>query len=135
MNILYNFIKIFFHLINIVVIIFYLYPGSILGWLLYGDLAIQPNLTADFLKISSNHFYVFSLLTFSGIIAYYQSKKINFILKYLLSISILLEFFHFIIPKRSFQLEDLVGNFFGFILVYLLYKVWKIIIKKKENNL
>ena len=135
MNILYNFIKIFFHLINIVVIIFCLYPGSILGWLLYGDLAIQPNLTADFLKISSNHFYVFSLLTFSGIIAYYQSKKINFILKYLLSISILLEFFHFIIPKRSFQLEDLVGNFFGFILVYLLYKVWKIIIKKKENNL
>ncbi len=133
MNILYNFIKIFFHLINIVVIIFYLYPGSILGWLLYGDLAIQPNLTADFLKISSNHFYVFSLLTFSGIIAYYQSKKINFILKYLLSISILLEFFHFIIPKRSFQLEDLVGNFFGFILVYLLYKVWKIIIKKKRK--
>ena len=47
-----------FHAINLILIIFYLYPGSLLGFFIYNDSSIQPQITRDFL-ISSNHFYVF----------------------------------------------------------------------------
>ena len=50
-----------FHTINLTLIIFYLYPGSLIGFFLYSDSSIQPQITRDFL-ISSNHFYAFFLL-------------------------------------------------------------------------
>jgi len=56
MNKLSNIFKIIFHFLNIILIFFYLFPGSILGWFLYKDLTKQPQLTNDFMNISSNHF-------------------------------------------------------------------------------
>jgi len=64
MNKLYNVFKIIFHFSNIVLIFFYLFPGSILGWFLYKDLELQPQITNDFIGISSNHFYAFFVLSF-----------------------------------------------------------------------
>ena len=52
-----NFLIKAFHLTNFVLIVFYLFPGSILGYLLYNNFSIQPQITQDFL-ISSNHFFV-----------------------------------------------------------------------------
>ena len=70
-----------FHLTNSILIIFYLYPGSILGYLFYKDLNIQPQITSDFsisyFSISSNHFYVFIILSTIGIFAYSNTKKIK----------------------------------------------------------
>ena len=37
---------------------------------------------------------------------------------------LLLELFHFIIPNRSFQLEDLLANIFGVIVAYLVIKIY-----------
>ena len=55
--------KLFFHILNILLFIVYLYPGSILGLLLYGNINKQPQLTKDFIfsfsEISSNHIYAF----------------------------------------------------------------------------
>ena len=51
-----------FHAINLILIIFYLYPGSIFGHLLYSNSSIQPQITKDFI-ISSNHFYAFIILS------------------------------------------------------------------------
>ena len=68
-----------FHTINLTLIIFYLYPGSLLGFFLYNDSSIQPQITRDFL-ISSNHFYVFIILSIVGIIAYYKTNKINILI-------------------------------------------------------
>ena len=51
-------IKYLFHISNILLIIFYLYPGSIFGYLIYGDLARQYQITEDILFISSNRFMV-----------------------------------------------------------------------------
>ena len=82
-----------FHAINLILIIFYLYPGSLLGFFLYNDISIQPQITRDFL-ISSNHFYAFIILSIAGIMAYNKSSKINILIKYLFLISILLEFIH-----------------------------------------
>ena len=111
-----------FHTINIILIIFYLYPGSLLGFFLYNDSSIQPQITRDFL-ISSNHFYVFIILSISGIIAYNKTTRINVLITYLFLLSIILEFFHIIIPNRNFELSDLFGNFLGVVLVITFYKI------------
>ena len=62
MNKLKNFFKIGFYSANIILITLYLFPGSILGWLLYNDKLIQPQITKHFI-ISSNHVYAFLLLS------------------------------------------------------------------------
>ena len=111
-----------FHTINLILIIFYLYPGSLLGFFLYNDISTQPQITKDFL-ISSNHFYAFIVLSIAGIVAYNKSNKINILIKYLVLLSILLELFHIIIPNRNFELSDLFGNFLGVILIIISYKI------------
>ena len=45
--------KIIFHISNIGLIFIYLYPGSIFGWLIYGNTQKQPQLTSDFVIFSS----------------------------------------------------------------------------------
>ena len=117
-----KFLKIGFHLSNIVLIIFYLYPGSIFGCLLYNDCNMQPQITKDFI-ISSNHFYVFTIISALGIWIYENTKNIKFIISYLFLISIILELFHFIIPNRGFEISDLFGNILGVIFVIIIYKV------------
>ena len=111
-----------FHAINLILIIFDLYPGSILGFFLYNDSSIQPQITGDFL-ISSNHFYIFIILSITGIIAYDKTKKINILIRYLFLLSIFLEFFHIIIPNRSFELSDLFGNIIGVVIIIIIYRV------------
>ena len=111
-----------FHTINLILIIFYLYPGSLLGFFLYNDSSIQPQITRDFL-ISSNHFYAFVILSISGIIAYNKTTRINVLITYLFLLSIILEFFHIIIPNRNFELSDLFGNFLGVFLIITFYKI------------
>ena len=117
-----NILIVGFHFVNSIFIIFYLYPGSIFGYFLYNNPSIQPQLTRDFF-ISSNHFYVFIILSTIGILAYHNTKKINFLIKYLFLSSIFLEFFHIIIPNRGFQWSDLFGNIFGVIIVIIIYKI------------
>ena len=122
MNKLKNFFKIGFYSSNIILIIFYLYPGSILGCFLYNDCYIQPQITQDFI-ISSNHFYSFVVLTSLGVLSFHNTKKINFLIFYLFLLSIILELFHIIIPVRAFEVSDLFGNIVGVIFVILIYKI------------
>ena len=116
--------KIFFHILNILFLILYLYPGSILGFLVYRDLRKQPYLTEDFyfnfLEISSNHIYAFILLSFLGFLNYFKSNK-KLIISYLFLIAILLEILHMIIPNRSFQISDLYGNVLGVLISLLIF--------------
>ena len=122
MNKLKNFFKIGFYSANIILITLYLFPGSILGWLLYNDYLTQPQITRDFV-ISSNHVYAFILLTSLGIFSFHNTKKINFLIIYLFLLSIILELSHIIIPNRGFEMNDLFGNIVGVILVILTYKI------------
>ena len=125
MNKLSNIFKIIFHFLNIILIFFYLFPGSILGWLFYKDLTKQPQLTDDFISISSNHFYVFFVLSITGILSYSKHKKFNLLIKYLLLLSVILELSHLLIPQRSFELGDLFGNILGVVVTIIIYKIWK----------
>ena len=125
MNKLSNFFKIIFHFLNIIIIFLYLFPGSILGWFFYRNLKIQPQLTDNFINISSNHFYTFFVLSIMGILSYLKHKKLNLLIKYLLLLSIMLELFHLLIPQRSFELGDLFGNILGIMVAIIIYKIWK----------
>ena len=120
--------KIIFHISNIGIILIYLYPGSILGWLFYRNIQKQPQLTSDFVIFSSNHTYTFIVLSLLGLFSYYKNKvKILFL--YLFFISIFLELCHLLIPQRSFQYQDLFGNFFGIFLVFISFNIYKYFIK------
>ena len=112
--------KIIFYLVNLVLIILYIFPGSLLGFIVYDDIKIQPQITAD-IVISSNHFYVFVLMSFLGILTFYDLKKINSLFIYLIFLSVILELSHMIIPNRSFQWSDLFGNLTGVIIVIIFY--------------
>ena len=123
-----KYLDLFFKISNFIIIILYLYPGSILGWFLYRNLKLQPQLTGDFLSLSSNHFYTFLILSFIAVLSYSNnSKKLNYMFLYLFSISIILELAHIIIPNRSFQFEDLIGNITGVIISYILIKFYEFI--------
>ena len=123
-----KYLDLFFKISNFTIIILYLYPGSILGLIVYGNLKSQPQLTGNFLSLSSNHFYTFLILSFTAILSYSNnSKKLNYIFLYLFLISIILELTHLIIPNRSFQFEDLIGNITGVIVSYILIKFYEFI--------
>ena len=108
--------KVIFYSTNFFLIFLYLFPGSVLGWLIYDDKRIQPQITSDFI-VSSNHFYAFVLFSIIGLLSYSKTKQIEFLKIYLFFLSILLEIFHLIIPGRSFQWSDLFGNLLGVIVV------------------
>jgi VanZ family protein len=104
--------KFIFYLSNFILLVLYLFPGSLLGCFLYNDCQLQPQLTEDFL-VSTNHLYAFSLLSIIGLFTYKNSDKLNFLNLYLVLLSIILEILHIFIPARSFELSDLFGNLLG----------------------
>ena len=111
--------KFIFYFINLLIIIFYIFPGSILGLAIYNDINTQPQITPDFI-ISSNHFYLFVVLSLIGLLTFMTTKQRKYLIIYLIALSIILELFHFIIPSRSFQWSDLFGNLFGvFVVIFL----------------
>ena len=123
-----KYLDFFFKISNFTIIILYLYPGSILGWMVYGNIKTQPQLTGDFLSLSSNHFYTFLIISFTAVLSYLNNqKKLNYIFLYLFFISIILELAHLVIPNRSFQFEDLIGNITGVIISYILMKFYEFI--------
>ena len=111
--------KIIFYFLNFFLIFLYLFPGSLLGFIIYDNINKQPQITSDFI-ISSNHFYVFFIISFIGLLSFVKERQIKPLLIYLISLSIIIEFFHLFIPERSFQWSDLFGNLSGVIVVIVI---------------
>ena len=122
---LLKFIEYLYYLSLVTLFILYLFPGSLLGYLLYGDLKRQPIILDNFIGTSINHFFFF---TYLSIIAFIlntkKSLKINNI-NFIFLIAILLEFTHFIIPNRAFELYDLLANLAGVLVIFLCRKLIK----------
>ena len=110
--------KIIFYFLNVILIFLYLFPGSLLGIIIHDNKNIQPQLTPDFF-ISSNHFYVFTLISAIGFLSFIKKKHIRLLAIYLILLSIILETFHLIIPERSFEWSDLLGNLLGVFIVII----------------
>ncbi len=111
--------KIIFYSINFCLIFLYLFPGSLLGQVFYGSKKIQPQITPDFI-ISSNHFYVFTLVSIVGFLTFIKINQKKILMIYLISLSIVLELLHLLISHRTFQWADLFGNLTGVIVVILI---------------
>ena len=124
-------LKILFYIANIILISLYVFPGSILGWFLYSDANLQPQISPDFI-VSSNHVYAFSVLTILGYISY-ESKKLNLVFIYLFFISIFLELSHLIIPNRGFEYSDLFGNIIGVLIIYIYFQFYKIYSQRNDK--
>ncbi len=114
--------RIIFYFLNVSLITLYLFPGSLIGWIIYDNKKIQPQITPD-LIISSNHFYVFILISIIGFLTFKNQKQFKNLIIYLVLLSLILEFFHLFIPERSFQLSDLCGNFLGVVVVIYVRKL------------
>ena len=112
--------KFIFYLTNLILIFLYLFPGSVLGWLLYGDLSLQPQITPDFI-ISSNHLYAFLIISIIGLLTFNRSNQFIYISFYLIFLSLLLEILHYFIPSRTFQFSDLFGNLLGVLIILILF--------------
>jgi len=123
--------KIIFYFANLILIILYIFPGSILGWFLYGDVGIQPQISPDFI-VSSNHVYAFSVLSILGHLSY-KSKKLELVFIYLFFISIFLELSHLIIPNRGFEYSDLFGNIIGVLIIYIYFQFYKIYSQRNDK--
>ena len=116
--------KFIFYLFNFFLIVLYLYPGSLLGCLLYDDCKLQPQITEDFI-VSTNHLYAFVLLSLIGYLTFNKSSQFIFLAFYLIFLSIILEILHYFIPERSFEISDLFGNFIGVTVVIIIIYFFK----------
>ena len=121
--------KYIFYISNAVLIFLYVFPGSLIGCYLYNDCQLQPQITGDFL-ISSNHLYAFFLLSVIGYFTFLNSSRLNFLIIYLILLSVILELFHLVIPMRSFEFSDLFGNLFGVVILIIINFIYK----KYENS-
>ena len=116
--------KIVFYSINFSLIFLYLFPGSLIGQVVYGSKEIQPQITPDFI-ISSNHFYVFVLISIIGFLTFIKKNQIKTLVIYLILLSIVLELLHLLIPERTFQWSDIFGNLTGVLVVILIRNLIK----------
>ena len=118
------FLKFIFHISVLFLIIISLYPGSLLGYLLYGDFGQQPNLVKNPFGTTINHFIYYIYVSLLGFFLYLRTENFQKLVYNLFLLSVILELLHFIIPNRSFQLGDLIGNILGVIVAYSIVKIY-----------
>ena len=109
-------------------LVLYLFPGSLIGYFLYGDLEKQPDMIPNPMGTSINHTLAFFYLTIIGLISYLNQTSFYKILIFLVTLSLFLELSHLFIPNRSFESLDLFGNLLGTflaIVIIFLYKKFK----------
>ena len=95
-----------------------------MGCFVLGDcktqlLIVQEKVQIISVLFSLNHFIAFLFISLIGFFTYTRSGNLNLIILYLIFLSLILEFIHFIIPSRSFEFSDIFGNLFGVITVLI----------------
>jgi VanZ family protein len=116
--------KSIFYISLLSLIIISLWPGSIIGFLFYNDWGQQPNLIKNPFGTAINHFICYVFISLLGFFLYVKNENFKKLVYGLFFLSVTLELFHFIIPNRSFQLEDLLANIFGVMVAYFVIKIY-----------
>ena len=113
-----------YYLSLVVLIIVYLFPGSLIGYFLYGNFEKQPDLILNPIGTSINHLIYFLWLTILSFLI--NSKDYNLFnnLYFLFILSIGLELLHLFIPNRAFEYYDLIANILGIIIGLMVYKIF-----------
>tara|TARA_Y100000590_G_scaffold138449_1_gene158509 strand:+ start:4442 stop:4840 length:399 start_codon:yes stop_codon:yes gene_type:complete len=126
-----SFLKFIFHASVLFLIVLSLYPGSLLGFLFYGDFSQQPNLIKNPFGTTINHFIYFFYVSILGFSLYLKDRKFKQMILGLFFLSIILEILQLVVPNRAFQLYDLLGNFLGVLIAFFLVKIYQIYNKSK----
>ena len=119
-------------------LILYLFPGSLIGYFLYGDFNLQPNMLSNSIGTSIpdiippnpmgtsiNHALAFFYLSIIGLISYMRGSAFKKTLIFLITLSLISELSHLIIPNRSFQSLDLFANLLGTLLAIVIIFFYK----------
>jgi len=113
-----------FHISILFLIVISLWPGSLLGFLFYGDWGQQPDLIQNPFGTTINHFLYYFYVSLLGFFVYLKTENFKKLVYGLFFLSVILELLHYIIPNRSFQLGDLIGNILGVIVAYFIIKIY-----------
>ena len=113
-----------FHISILFLIVISLWPGSLLGYLFYGDWGQQPDLIQNPFGTTINHFLYYLYVSLLGFFVYLKTENFKKLVYGLFCLSIFLEVLHYIIPNRSFQIGDLIGNILGVIVAYFTIKIY-----------
>ena len=124
-NNLFKTIEYTYYFSLIILFIIYLFPGSLISYLLYGNLWQQPNFIKNPLGTSINHLIFFSFITVLITIIRFRVKNIFTSYKIILFISCVLEILHLIVPNRAFELFDLIANIAGVAIILILNRFIK----------
>ena len=120
-------LKFIFHLSVLFLIVISLYPGSLLGFFLYGDLSRQPDIIDNPFGTAINHFIYYFYISMFGLCLYLRNRNFQKLVYGFFFLSIILEVLQFIVPNRAFEIYDIFANFVGVLVAYLLvviYKFW-----------
>ena len=121
---MFKIFKSIFHISVLLLIIISLWPGSLLGFLLYGNWQLQPNMIENPYGTTINHFISYLYVSLLGFFLYLKNENFKKLVYGLFLLSIILELFHLIIPNRSFQLQDLLANIIGVTVAYFVIKIY-----------
>ena len=124
-NIFFSTTKYLFFFSFIILLILYLFPGSLIGYFLYGNLGKQPDFISNPIGTSINHLIFFFYLSILGFIFRSNQKKFINSFSFLFLISLILELLHHFIPNREFELNDLYANSLGVMLAYIMFRFFK----------
>ena len=137
-----NLLKNIFYIFLIFFLINYLFPGSLMGYFIFDDLGRSPSLadnpiyepiSKNFYSLGDlvNHFIFTFLISFAGFCIHLKNKRFVRVFYIILSLSVTLELFHFVIPNRAFEFYDVVANLSGVIFAYFIIAIYRFYNKNK----
>ena len=124
-NIIFKLLEYLYYFSLAILLILYLFPGSLIGYLLYGNLGQQPDLIPNPIGTSINHLIFFSYITLLALMLRSRTKNILTNFKTLIILSIIVELLHVVIPNRAFETYDLIANVLGVVIILILKKMLK----------
>ena len=136
-----RFLKLLFYISLILLVIISLFPGSLMGLLIFGDIVRQPSLADNpILQVISpqhyelgniiNHFVYFFYISTLGFFLYLKNRNFQKLVYAFFLLSIIFEVIQSIIPNRAFEIYDVSANFVGVLFAYLIVKIYKFWSKK-----
>jgi VanZ like family. len=122
-------LKYILHISVLFLIIISLWPGSLIGFLMYRDWGQQPNLIENPFGTTINHFIYYLYISLLGFFLYLKNENFKKLVYGLFFLAIILEVLQVIIPNRSFQIYDLLGNILGVMVAYFVIKIYLLFTK------
>jgi VanZ family protein len=119
-NTIFKLLEYSYYFSLIILLVLYLFPGSLIGYFLYDNLGQQADLISNPIGTSINHLFFFVYLSTLGLtVRLIRGKNFLNSFSFLFFLSILLELSHRMIPNRAFEYYDLFANTMGVVIAYV----------------